>query len=71
MHLANDFVLDKIDRQLLYELSIGTKTKDLPNILPLSMASIEKRKRALKKLFDVTEKGDQSLIKIAKEKGFI
>lgn len=71
MHIANDFVLDKFDRQLLYELSIGTKTKDLPNILPLSIAGIEKRKRSLRQLFDITEKGDGQLIKVAKEKGFI
>jgi DNA-binding NarL/FixJ family response regulator len=63
--------LDKIDRQLLYELSIGTKMKDLPNILPMSMAGIEKRKKQLKQLFDVEDNDDRSLILKAKEKGFI
>ena len=69
--VANEFVLDKIDRQLLYELSIGTKMKDLPKVLPLSIAGVEKRKRILRELFDVYERGDKWLIKIATEKGFI
>jgi len=46
--VSNKLVLDKIDRKLLYELSIGTKTKDLPGILPLSIAGVERRKRHLK-----------------------
>ena len=63
--------MDKIDRQILYELSIGTKTKDLPNIVPLSIAGIEKRKRILKRVFDVEYQGDKALITKAREKGFI
>lgn len=69
--VANEFILDKIDRQLLYELSIGTKMKDLPKILPLSIAGVEKRKRILREMFDVNKKGDKELVKIAREKGFI
>jgi DNA-binding NarL/FixJ family response regulator len=66
-----DYRLDKIDRQLLYEMSIGTKMKELPNIIPLSMTGIEKRKKNLKVLFDVSENDDRSLVLKAKEKGFI
>ncbi len=69
--MSNNFTLDNIDRQLLYELSIGTKMKDLPNILPLSIAGIEKRKRHIKEAFDLDEQNDKTLIQIAKEKGFI
>lgn len=68
---SQNLILDKIDRELLYELSIGTKMKDLPNILPLSIAGVEKRKRQLKELFDIRKKGDRELVLIAKEKGFI
>lgn len=64
-------VVDEIDRQLLFELSIGTKMKELPNIIPLSMAGIERRKRHLKEIFDLKDKDDRDLILIAKEKGFI
>lgn len=69
--ISNDFSLDSIDRQILYEISIGSKMKDMPNYIPLSVASIEKRKRHLKKIFNVKDKGDRELILIAKEKGFI
>lgn len=69
--MSSDYLLDRIDRQLLYELSIGTKMKDLPNILPMSMAGIEKRKRQLKEIFDVQDNEDRELILKAKEKGFI
>ncbi len=63
--------IDKIDRQILYELSLGTKMKDLPNIVPLSIAGIEKRKRILKEIFDVEDQGDKALILRARELGFI
>ncbi|MFK5958527.1 MAG: response regulator [Lutibacter sp.] len=66
-----DYRLDKIDRQLLHEMSIGTKMKELPNIIPMSMAGIEKRKKQLKSIFDVQENDDRALILKAKEKGFI
>lgn len=66
-----DYRLDKIDRQLLYEMSIGTKMKDLPKIIPMSMAGLEKRKKNLKELFKVQDNDDRELILKAKEKGFI
>lgn len=66
-----DYKLDKIDRQLLYEMSIGTKMKDLPKIIPMSMTGLEKRKKHLKVLFEVRENDDRELILKAKEKGFI
>jgi DNA-binding NarL/FixJ family response regulator len=69
--ISSDYLLDKIDRQLLYELSIGTKMKDLPNVIPMSIAGIEKRKRQLKEMFNVQENEDRELILKAKEKGFI
>ncbi len=69
--LSNNFILDKIDRELLYLLSIKTKTKDLPNILPLSKAGVEKRKRHLMDVFDIKEHEDKDLILQAKQKGFI
>jgi len=68
---THEFVLDEIDRKLLYELSRGTKMKELPEVLLLSIAAIERRKRILKELFNVVGKGDRELIEIAEEKGFI
>ncbi|TGV01053.1 response regulator [Flavivirga rizhaonensis] len=68
---ANDFVIDNIDRKILYELSNGTKMNELPNVLPLSIAALERRKRILKDVFNVEGKGDRDLLQLAHEKGFI
>ena len=69
--VSNDFLLDAIDRKLLYELSIGTMMKDLPEILLLSLPALEKRKRHLKQIFDTENPHDKELILKAKEMGFI
>lgn len=70
--ISSTLLIDSIDRKILYELSIGARMKDMPNYIPLSAASIEKRKRHLKKAFNVKEKGgDRELILVAKEKGLI
>ena len=69
--VINDYLLDHIDRKILYELSTGTRMKDLPDVLPLSIAGIEKRKRHLKQVFNIFSSDDKKLLSIAKEKGFI
>ena len=69
--VANDFLLDNIDRKILHELSIGTRMKDLPDVIPLSIAGIEKRKRHLKSIFNIKSSDDKELLQIAKKKGFI
>ena len=63
--------VDEHDRRMMYELSRGVKMKDLPDIIPMSMAGLEKRKRHLKVIFNVAQKADRFLILVAKEKGFI
>lgn len=67
--VSSEFLLDNIDRKILFELSIGTRMKDLSEIVHLSIPGIEKRKRHLKQIFDIQE--DRDLILVAKEKGFI
>lgn len=67
--IATDVVVDKIDRKILYELSNGTKMKELPDVINLSLAALERRKRMLKELFNV--KGDRQLINEARDKGFV
>ncbi|MFI1772562.1 response regulator [Thalassobellus citreus] len=69
--ISNEIVIDEIDRKIIYELSRGTKMSELPQIIPLSISAIEKRKRTLKELFNLDKKDDRGLIKIAEEKGFI
>jgi len=70
-YVFNDFIIDKIDRQLLYQLSLGTKTKDLSSILPLSHPAVERRKKNLKEIFGIDSNKDQDLLKVARELGFI
>lgn len=68
---SNDISLDYVDRQILYQLSIGTKMIDLPTVIPMSIGGIERRKRQMKEAFDIAKKNDKVLLAIAKEKGFI
>ena len=56
--VGSDIYLDEVDRKMLYELSIGSKLKDLTDLLPLSVAGIEKRRRNLKKIFDFNFPGE-------------
>ncbi len=69
--VSSDYLLDDIDRKIIYELSTGVMTKDLPDTVHLSLRAIEKRKRQLKKIFDIDSSDDRELILIAKDKGFI
>ena len=73
-HMRNDIVgntvLDLIDRKILHYLGRGARTKDLPQLVALSLPSIEKRKRWLKRFFDEPA-NDYQLILAAREKGLI
>ncbi len=69
--LTQDFVLDEYDRNILFHLSEGVRTKDLVDIIPLSLAAIEKRKKILKEVLEVENKGDLALISEARKKGFL
>jgi len=66
-----DLILDSNDRKILYLLSKGYKTKDLPREIPLSLAAIEKRKKIMKEAFQVEVKSDLALVNRAKDIGFL
>ena len=68
---ARDLNLDHIDRRLLYELSRGTKTKDLPKVIPLSLAGIERRKRILKEVLNGIAPGTNNIIEVARLIGLV
>lgn len=70
-HISNDFNLDNIDRQMLYHLSLGSKTKELPEVIHLSIAGIEKRKRRLNQIFNNEKKTDKALLRLARDSGFL
>lgn len=68
---GHNFTLDEWDEKLLYELSLGRKMKDLPDILPFSLATIEKRKKNIKSRFGIEGSNHNQLMEKAREYGFI
>ncbi|UOY09020.1 response regulator [Muricauda sp. SCSIO 64092] len=64
-------LIDAIDREILHWLSQGIMTKNLPHKVPLSISAIEKRKKNLKKYFNIETASTFELIKTAKEKGYL
>ena len=70
-NISSKIILDDKNKQILYELSKGVKTIDLKNVIPLSQAGIEKRKRLLKETFKTKQLDDTALIKAAIETGFL
>ena len=67
----NNIELDAFDKQILFHLSKGVKTKDLPQYIPLSLSAIEKRKLNIREILEVTGGTDVDLINEAKTKGVI
>lgn len=67
----NDIELDAFDKQILFHLSKGVKTKDLPQYIPLSHSAIEKRKLNIREILEVKDGSDIDLINEAKTKGVI
>ena len=66
-----DSILDDIDRQIIYQLSKGTKTRNLVHYIPLSLGAIEKRKRKIKEAFEIEKGGDREVLDKAKKLGFL
>ncbi|EIA10157.1 response regulator [Flavobacterium frigoris] len=63
--------IDLFDKQILFHLSKGTKTKDIPQYIPISLNAIEVRKLNLKILLKVTEGSDIDLVREARNIGLL
>jgi DNA-binding NarL/FixJ family response regulator len=63
--------IDQFDKQILFHISKGTKTKEIPQYIPISLGAIERRKINLKELLKVEEGSDIDLIREAKNKGIL
>ncbi|MBZ9788307.1 response regulator [Psychroflexus sp. CAK57W] len=63
--------IDEDNLQILYLLSKGILTKNLPQHMGLSLSAIEKRKKQMKQFFDISNTNDKILLEKAKEKGFL
>ena len=70
-HISHDFVLDKIDRQLLYHLYKGAKTVEIAELVSLSRSAVEQRKYSLKTIFDIEKGSDRELLLRAELAGYI
>jgi DNA-binding NarL/FixJ family response regulator len=66
-----EYLLDEINRKIIFYLSKGIKTKNLINHVNLSISAIEKRKTQIKTLFKLDRANDEALINEAKKRGFI
>ncbi len=69
--ITSKFTLDDLDKMILLQLSLGSKTKDISKYVPLSLRAIENRKRRLKEIFNVKASGDRELLEQAKKSGYI
>lgn len=61
--------IDETDRRIIYEISMGSRIADMVEILSVSKATIENRKKRIKEILDCET--DRELIVAAKQKGFI
>lgn len=64
-------LLDDVNKKIIYYLSKGIKTKNLPEHVHLSLSAIEKRKVQIREILDLKTKNVDELLKEAKKKGFI
>ncbi len=69
--ITTDIFVDEKNRKILHLLSQGVKTKNLAEHVGLSLSAVEKRKKHLKTLFSVYDGQDETLLKEAREKGFL
>lgn len=65
----NSIEIDEFDKQILFHLSKGTSTNEMPQYIPISLNAIEKRKINLKELLKIKSGSDDELVKEAKSKG--
>jgi len=69
--MANSDTVDEQDKKLLYYLSIGKRSKEIQDILSISLATINARKRHLKEIFNLEKSNDMGLVTEARNRGFI
>jgi DNA-binding NarL/FixJ family response regulator len=62
---------DEYDSQILILLAQGVKTVNIPDHIPLSMSSVEKRKANIKSFLLLGKGGDTELINKARQLGYL
>ncbi|MDB9782676.1 response regulator [Winogradskyella sp.] len=69
--IRSEIYVDDINRKILHLLAQGIKTKNLNEYISLSTSALEKRKKQLKLLFSIMDGKDETLLKEAREKGYL
>lgn len=65
----NSIEIDQFDKQILFHLSKGTQTEEMPHYIPISLNAIQRRKTNLKELLKIKTGEDVDLVREAKSKG--
>ena len=68
---SSDVLLDSLNRKIIKKLAEGFPSKDLPEMIDLSMSAIDKRKSRLKLFFHTENKSDNYLVLEARKQGLI
>ncbi|MDN3675224.1 response regulator [Flavobacterium branchiarum] len=63
--------IDQLDEQILFHLSKGTKTDEIPHYIPISLKATIRRIDNLKGLLNVSQGTDDDLVKEARIKGLL
>jgi DNA-binding NarL/FixJ family response regulator len=69
--IRNDFALDDKNLKILTYLSKGVQTKNITNLVGLSLSAVAKRKTQIKELFGIPNAEDQELLAEARKRGFL
>jgi len=70
-HATGNNQIDEVDQIILYHLSRGIKTKNIPLYTSLSLSTVEKRKVYMKTIFKIKDGNDEDLIDEARKRGLI
>ena len=65
------FYFDIYNQKIIYLLSKGVRTKNMPEILGLSVSTIDKRKTTIKGYFNIEKGGDEAIVAAARSRNFI
>lgn len=68
---STGIVIDEVDEEILRQLSMGSKTKEIAASVNLSVRAVEDRKRKIKESFGVAGENTRIVLKKAKEYGYI
>jgi DNA-binding NarL/FixJ family response regulator len=63
--------IDQFDRQILFQLSKGTKVKMIPEYVPLTATAVDRRRLHMKEILEITDGTDASLVLEAKRRSII